>query len=252
MVCHLNVRDFFAEQPAFQFDLWASDTLIDGYFIRVCLIAAKKEVSVHKKALIAGIGAIFCWSLMIGFLRLTTVNYGSELGIALIYTLGAAFLFLLDKPTPLKKIPRRYLLIGGVLFATYELFMAFAVGLAQDSFQAIEVSILNYLWPTLTVLFWAVACKSGRASALFRVIPGAVFATAGIVLAVGGSSLLAGAPFFTGSLWPYLLAISASIIWAVYSVATPRWACGSNSTAYFHTHRCRTLGLDCVNKTDRA
>ena len=105
----------------------------------------------HKKALIAGIGAIFCWSLMVGFLRLTTVNYGSELGIALIYTLGAVFLFLLDKPTPFKKIPRRYLLIGGVLFATYELFMAFAVGLAQDSFQAIEVSILNYLWPTLTV-----------------------------------------------------------------------------------------------------
>ena len=53
------------------------------------------------------------------------------------------------------------------------------------------------------------------------------------MLAVGGSSLLAGAAFFTGSLWPYLLAISASIIWAVYSVATPRWACGSNSTAYF-------------------
>ena len=105
----------------------------------------------HKKALIAGIGAIFCWSLMVGFLRLTTVNYGSELGIALIYTLGAVFLFLLDKPTPFKKIPRRYLLIGGVLFATYEPFMAFAVGLAQDSFQAIEVSILNYLWPTLTV-----------------------------------------------------------------------------------------------------
>ena len=139
----------------------------------------------HKKALIAGIGAIFCWSLMVGFLRLTTVNYGSELGIALIYTLGAVFLFLLDKPTPFKKIPRRYLLIGGVLFATYELFMAFAVGLAQDSFQAIEVSILNYLWPTLTVLFWAVARKSGRAPALFRVIPGAIFATAGIVLAVG-------------------------------------------------------------------
>lgn len=131
----------------------------------------------HKKALIAGIGAIFCWSLMVGFLRLTTVNYGPELGIALIYTLGAVFLFLLDKPTPLKKIPRRYLLIGGVLFATYELFMAFAVGLAQDSFQVIEVSILNYLWPTLTVLFWAVARKSGRAPALFRVIPGAIFAT---------------------------------------------------------------------------
>lgn len=113
--------------------------------------------------------------------------------------------------------------------------MAFAVGLAQDSFQAIEVSILNYLWPTLTVLFWAVARKSGRVPALFRVIPGAIFATAGIVLAVGGSSLLAGAPFFTGSLWPYLLAISASIIWAIYSVATPRWACGSSSTAYFFT-----------------
>ncbi len=71
------------------------------------MIAAEKEVSVHKKALMAGIGAIFCWSLMVGFLRLTTVNYGPELGIALIYTLGAAFLFLLDKPTPLKKIPRR-------------------------------------------------------------------------------------------------------------------------------------------------
>ena len=104
------------------------------------MIAAEKEVSVHKKALIAGIGAIFCWSLMVGFLRLTTVNYGSELGIALIYTLGAVFLFLLDKPTPFKKIPRRYLLIGGVLFATYEPFMAFAVGLAQIAFRLLKLA----------------------------------------------------------------------------------------------------------------
>lgn len=187
----------------------------------------------QKRALIAGILAILCWSLMVGFLRLTTINYGPELGIALIYTLGAAFLFLLDKPTPIKDIPRRYLVIGGVLFATYELFMAFAVGLAQDNFRAIEVSILNYLWPTLTVLLWALARKSGRSSALLRVAPGAVLATAGIALAVGGSSLLSGTPLFAGSSLPYVLAFSASVIWAFYSVATPRWACGSNATAYF-------------------
>ena len=189
----------------------------------------------QKKALMAGVLAILCWSLMVGFLRLTTINYGPELGIALIYTLGAAFLFLFDKPTPLKDIPRRYVAIGGALFATYELFMAFAVGLAQDSFQAIEVSILNYLWPTLTVLLWALARRSGRTSAVLRVVPGAVLATGGIVLAVGGSSFLSGAPLFAGSSLPYLLAFSASVIWAIYSVATPRWACGSNATAYFFT-----------------
>ena len=39
------------------------------------------------------------------------------------------------------------------MFVCYEIFLALALGYSNSRSRAIEVSIVNYLWPALTVLF---------------------------------------------------------------------------------------------------
>ena len=40
-----------------------------------------------------------------------------------------------------------------LLFVSYEICLALSVGLAGSRQQAIEVGMVNYLWPSLTILF---------------------------------------------------------------------------------------------------
>ncbi len=53
----------------------------------------------------------------------------------------------------LRQIPRRYLLAGSALFVSYEICLALSPGYAASRQQAIEVGMVNYLWPSLTILF---------------------------------------------------------------------------------------------------
>jgi hypothetical protein len=65
--------------------------------------------------------------------------------------------------------PRPYLLAGSLLFVSYEICLALSVGLAGSRQQAIEVGMVNYLWPSLTILF-AILFNGQKSSWL--VIPG--------------------------------------------------------------------------------
>lgn len=183
-----------------------------------------------------GIAGILCWSLMIGLLRATMNAFGSELGGALVYTVGAVLLFLVNRPTPLRRLSKKFLLVSGAFFVSYEVLLALAVGLAASPAQTLEVSMLNYLWPTFTVLLWALFGGSGRGASFLRVLPGAVVATIGVALAVGGQDLLARgsafAEFFVNPA-PYVLAGIAALLWGLYNTVTPKVSDGGNAIAYF-------------------
>ena len=185
-----------------------------------------------------GIAGILCWSLMIGLLRATMNAFGSELGGALVYTVGAVLLFLVNRPTPLRRLSKKFLLVSGAFFVSYEVLLALAVGLAASPAQTLEVSMLNYLWPTFTVLLWALFGGSGRGASFLRVLPGAVVATIGVALAVGGQDLLARgsafAEFFVNPA-PYVLAGVAALLWGLYNTVTPKVSDGGNAIAYFFT-----------------
>ena len=183
-----------------------------------------------------GIAGILCWSLMIGLLRATMNAFGSELGGALVYTVGAVLLFLVNRPTPLRRLSRKFLLASGAFFVSYEVLLALAVGLAASPAQTLEVSMLNYLWPTFTVLLWALFGEDERGASFLRVLPGAVVATIGVALAVGGQDLLARgsafAEFFVNPA-PYVLAGIAALLWGLYNTVTPKVSDGGNAIAYF-------------------
>ena len=97
----------------------------------------------------------------------------------------------------------------------------------------VEVSIVNYLWPTLVVLANLAVDRNTHANWL--IVPGTLLATCGVATVVGGDSgfSLAGIVQNVGSNpVPYLLALLDACSWTAYSVVTPRISKGKNALPY--------------------
>lgn len=95
-------------------------------------------------------------------------------------------LMIVRRPAPIRKAPRKYLIIGGAMFIAYEASISLSIGLASTAAQSVEVSLVNYLWPTLLVLM--TAAVSHKRGAVWKALPGAIVATIGVAMAVGGES----------------------------------------------------------------
>ena len=187
-----------------------------------------------SKATIAGMSAPIVWAFMTSCLRLATDGFGSALAAALIYTAASVILLITRRPDPISSYPKRYLFISGLIFVTYESCFSLAIACSNSSAQAIEVSLVNYLWPTLTVLFSA-AVGGGRRD-LALAVPGALIATAGIFFAVGGNSGMSVSAFIEHvgqNPFSYGIALFGAFIWAVYSVVTPKLAGDKDAISLF-------------------
>lgn len=79
----------------------------------------------------------------------------------------------------------RYLIAGSVLFVTYEICLALALGYAATRHRAIEVGMVNYLWPSLTILF-AILFNGQKTTRL--VIHGLIIALTGVCWVLGGEN----------------------------------------------------------------
>jgi drug/metabolite transporter (DMT)-like permease len=112
----------------------------------------------------------------------------------------------------------------GALFVVYEFCLYVAIGLASSRQQVLEVGIINYLWPGLTLAF-SIPILKRRARPWL--VPGMLMAFAGVFLAAAQresfswASLPAGG---RGRLLPYLLAFVGAICWGLYSNFSRRWA----------------------------
>lgn len=106
-----------------------------------------------KRATLIGLAAIVLWSTMVGLIRGVSEGLGPVGGAAMIYSLSGLLLIFTVGFPQIRQIPRPYLLAGSLLFVSYEICLALSVGLAGSRQQAIEVGMVNYLWPSLTILF---------------------------------------------------------------------------------------------------
>lgn len=102
---------------------------------------------------LAGCGAICLFSSVVALIRNVTEQLGPVGGAAMIYSVSAFILILTVGLPKLSSFSRKYLLIGGLLFVSYEMCLALSLGMANDRLQAVEMGLINYLWPCLTVLF---------------------------------------------------------------------------------------------------
>lgn len=193
-----------------------------------------RRMGKSDRATMVGFLALVFWSMMFGFVRLTSQGFGVLLGGALIYTLGATSLFVVLRPSKLHAFPKKYILISGGLFVFYEAAISASIGLAASSTQTVELSMVNYLWPSLTVLFTSSAASGARG--FLRAVPGAVVAAVGVMLAVGGDAGLdvgVVVADITSNPLPFALTFAAAIAWATYSAVTPRITNGRDATPYF-------------------
>lgn len=187
----------------------------------------------NKKATLIGFSAIILWSTMVGLIRGVSEGLGPVGGAAAIYSLsGILLIFTVGFPR-LRQIPRRYLLAGSALFVSYEICLALALGLAATRQQAIEVGMVNYLWPSLTILFAIVF--NGQKSR-WLVLPGLLLAVAGVTWVLGGERGLNIDEIISNLLsspLSYILAFVGAFIWAAYCTVTAKYANGQNGITLF-------------------
>ncbi|MBD1575928.1 MULTISPECIES: aromatic amino acid DMT transporter YddG [Vibrio] len=195
----------------------------------------------NNKYTFFGIAAILLWSCVTAFIRDLSELFGPTGGAALMYSVSAIFLMLVMGIPKIKHYPKRYLIIGGTLFVAYEVCLALSLGLANSRHQAMEMAIINYLWPALTILFSVILSKN---KVNILVYPSILLAFSGVAWCISGDQGLSLETLMhniADNPITYLMAFSAAIIWAFYCVITTRISNGKNAIALFFAATAITL-----------
>ncbi|WP_165313251.1 aromatic amino acid DMT transporter YddG [Vibrio ziniensis] len=199
-------------------------------------------MSRHKHTLF-GIAAILLWACLMGLTRTVAEQFGPIGGAALIYTAASVFLMLVLGIPKLKNFSLKYLVIGGGLFVSYEICFALALGMANDRHQALQMAVVNYLWPALTVLL---AVLTSRKNVNVFVYPSVALAFVGVAWTITGDQGLSvstiAANVATNPV-TYSMAFIGAIIWAVYCNVTKTLANGQNAITVFFIMTAISLWL---------
>ncbi|MFW2076511.1 aromatic amino acid DMT transporter YddG [Acinetobacter sp. ULE_I010] len=184
-------------------------------------------------ATLIGLSAILQWSSIVGLLKKISFSLGADLAVTLMYTLSTCILLIFFKIPNLKLISRQYLVFATLLFVIYEVCFSYAIALAQTAQQAIEVSVVNYLWPSLTVVMLI----------LFKEIKFNPFVIVGLTISLGGIVVIQmGQGSFS---WEnimqniysnpisYILAFIGASLWSLYCVITKKYSDGHNPISFF-------------------
>ncbi|KHA62375.1 aromatic amino acid exporter [Vibrio variabilis] len=185
------------------------------------------------KFTIAGIAAILLWSSVMGVARAVTEMLGPVGGAASIYTVAALFLVAVMGVPKWRQYSLRYVLLGGGLFVAYEMCLALALAMANDRQQAIEMLVINYLWPALTVLL-AVLVSGKKTNVL--VYPSVALAFVGVAWSISGDqglSLTQISANIATNPTTYAMAFIGAFLWAIYCNLTKRISNGQNAITLF-------------------
>ena len=190
------------------------------------------QIRGDSAATASGLVAIILWSTAAGLIRSISEIFGALGGAAMIYSLGAIMLVgLLGRPR-LRSTSKLYLVMGSALFVAYEVCLSLALGYASSRAQAIELGVVNYLWPCLTVVLAIV--MNGQRTRWF-IVPGTALALFGILWVVSGDGL--SLPSIVANVQSnplsYSLALACAITFALYCNVTRLYAGGQNLVVLF-------------------
>jgi len=200
------------------------------------------QINSERAATACGLVAILLWSTAAGLIRSVSERFGPLGGAALIYTLGAVLLFVLLGRPRVRSTSWFYLIMGSALFVAYEVCLSLALGYASNRNQAIELGVVNYLWPCLTVLL---AIVMNGQKARWMIVPGTALALFGILWVVSGNGLSLATIMTHVSSNPlsYSLAVGCAITFALYCNVTRRYAGGQNLVMLFFALTAGVLWL---------
>ncbi len=187
----------------------------------------------RTRATLFGLLAIVLWSSVVGLIRSVSEGLGPIGGAAMIYSVSAVFLLVALGVPKWRSFPRPYLIVGSLLFVSYEICLSLSLGYANTRLQAIEVGMINYLWPCFTVLM-ALALNGQKAK--WWLLPGLLLSLFGIGWIMSGEGGWSPAQMLANvrsNPLSYGLAFSGAVIWALYCNLTKKIAQGSNGVVLF-------------------
>ena len=184
-------------------------------------------------ATLGGLAAVLLWSLTVAFTRSLTEKLGPLTAAATVYGIGgllaiANLAVREERRKRVYQLPRAYLVGCGLLFVVCMISLNLGIGLSGNREQVLQVGLLNYLWPVLTLLLTVVLLGK---SASMILLPGTLLALGGVFLVLtDGAQISWGAICINLSDNPlvYVLGLVAAASWALYSVLTRKWVVGRN------------------------
>ncbi|ENM5888364.1 aromatic amino acid DMT transporter YddG [Vibrio mimicus] len=202
-----------------------------------------KQQFINHKHTLYGIAAILLWGSLMALTRRVAEEFSPIGGAALIYTVSTLFLLFTMGVPRLKAGSARYVLIGGALFVSYEICLALALGMANDRLQAIEMSVINYLWPALTVLIAVLLSKRSVSLWVYPSVGLAFLGVAWTIVAEQGISAADLMARIATNPTVYSMAFIGAFIWAIYCNVTQRLAQGQNAIVLFFAATASILWL---------
>lgn len=186
-----------------------------------------------RQATYCGMSAILMWAAMLGLIRQVTEHFGAEFGITLIYSLSTILLLAIFGLPNFKRISKIYLVIGGSLFVIYEICYSFAIGYAQNAQQAIEISVVNYLWPSLTMLALVIF---KQLKFHWMLLVGMAISLTGLIYIQLGEQTFSIEQIFANAVsnpLSYGLAFIGALLWSIYCAFTKTHGSQENPIAFF-------------------
>ena len=175
-----------------------------------------------------GLFAILFWSTLIAVGRSLTEQLGAFTTVGYVYLISGILYFLYTyktqgKQLALFELPKMSVLGCTALFTLYLCTLYLAIEMAVDRKQLLEIGLINYLWPTLTIIFSLILLNK-KASIWLAL--GILSATTGVFLVLTQAKPFEFSEFINNLIatpLPYLLAFGSAILWALYSCLTRRW-----------------------------
>lgn len=164
--------------------------------------------------------AILFWSTNIAFSRTIMENLGTLTSSAFIYlisgAIGMIYLFGTGRIGSLWAMGPFYLGLCGTFFVVNMVSFYLAIGMACGRQQVLEVGLINYLWPSFTLLFSVPILHKKARVTLF---PAMLLGFSGIALATlqEGFSWAQLKETVGSNSFPYLMAFTAAVSWGLYS-----------------------------------
>lgn len=138
-------------------------------------------------------------------------------GISLMVGSVLAWPFVLREPQQWQVAPRT-LGLGVVTLFGYHFFLFIGLRIAP----AVEVNLVNYLWPLLIVVLAPLYLPGVKLRGVHIVAAVVAFAGAAIAILGGQSGAEANPGSSANAAWGYLLALCSAFLWANYSLQTKR------------------------------
>lgn len=180
-----------------------------------------------RTGILLGCCAILLWSTSSAGTLWTAKRIGAWQFLAMSCAIGglSQLLFYWRKGFTMRQIflpPARLWAMILLCFVLYMIVYTQALVLATSDTQKAGVSLANYLWPTLTVLFVVLLVPGTKLTA--RLILAVLISLAGLVLANWSDlrNLLSNQSDL--SILPYLLGLLAAVSWSIYCALLARWS----------------------------